>query len=164
MTRIFGCTFRDNRAVSHSFTPFGPIARGGAVWCDTSGLDIRRCLFRGNHAFYDGAPDPSLSKPEPGAQGGAVFGPAFVARSKFVANRAASNPLALIGRAEGGAIFGASLVSDSAFVANEVGGVGPVPDRGPAAESSTIECCTFVANLPLTLPPLGPDCIVLPCN
>ncbi len=160
-TLVSRCTFEDNTATSSSPSAFGPIARGGAVWCDTSGLQIRGCLFQGNHAFYDSWADPSLSKVEAGAQGGALFGPALVSRCRFLGNRATSNPAVFIGRAEGGAVFGASLVSHSSFIGNEVMGIGPIPDRGPAAELATLECCLFAANLPPTLPPLGPHCTVL---
>lgn len=157
---VTDCTFRDNTAVSASPSFTVPIAQGGAVWCDTPTLEIHDCLFRGNHAFHDGWPGGGA----PGAQGGAVFGPAVIERSLFLENRATVNPLSLSARAEGGAVFGASLVSSCSFKANEVSGIGPIPDRGPAAEDATLTCCVFAGNLPASLPPLGPSCIVVPCD
>lgn len=104
-----------------------------------------------------------MQKREPGAMGGALFGPAKVSSSRFYKNRAHSAASALVGRAEGGAVYGASRVVRCDFIANEVAGVGPVPDVGPAAEAALLACCTFDDNLPGTLPPLGPRCVLGDC-
>ena len=156
--------FADNQAQYRG--PFVSVAtaQGGAVWCDTPTVELLDCSFERNHAYYDGPADPSLSKPEPGAQGGAVFGPARILRCAFLANRATSRPGALIGRCEGGAVHGAAGVQLSSFRANEVRGVGPVPDRGPAAEAATLACFRLEGNLPASLPPLGPTCVTLACD
>ena len=58
-------------------------------------------------------------------------------------------------------MWGAAGVDWCSFIGNEVGGVGPVPDVGPAAEAATLGCVRLDGNLPATLPPLGPNCVSL---
>ncbi|QDU66355.1 right-handed parallel beta-helix repeat-containing protein [Engelhardtia mirabilis] len=156
------CDFVGNRAWNQSPDSWVPIARGGALWTDSGSVVALDCAFRQNEAYYDAWADASGQKPVPGAQGGAVFGPATIVGSRFFANRAHSNPAVLTGRAEGGAVFGARL-RGCLLVMNEVQGVGPVPDVGPAAQAASLRCCVLGVNLPSSLPPLGPLCVEQTC-
>lgn len=149
--------FSNNVAECYSPGWSATIARGGALWCDTAQVQVTHCAFLSNSAYYNAWAAPLGAKQEAGAQGGAIFGPAFVQRSRLIGNRAWSNPAKLHVWAEGGGAWGSTLVA-SLLQANVVQGIGAATDIGPAAEACTLGCCTLLGNLPASLPPLGPNC------
>ena len=154
---IYKTIFSGNLAECSSPDWNGTIARGGALWTDTPGVQVSHCAFMGNEAWYDADIVPGPVKLEPGAQGGAIFGPVWVMRSRILGNRAWANPAKLHVYAQGGGAWGATILG-SLLQANEVDGVGSQPDVGPAAEACALTCCVLIGNLPATLPPLGPLC------